>query len=518
MAQDTTSEGLLSPFHQQIEQLLEQISNLQTEMLRLQGETKKVEKRIEKFTKSLQKGIKDEDVERLQEFLAQYPDIYPEGLITGYFGPLTEKAVTKFQEKHAEDVLKPYGLNKGTGFVGEKTMAKINKLLTEDIGVSGQIPPGLIITPGIQKKVATTTATTSRRKIVICHYPPGNPDARHTITIDESALDAHLAHGDTIGPCSEDPEPTPEPVPPEEVQCEKDTDCGRGFCTQPLGGNICVMTEYACQEEKCSGVDVEYAGYYCGNSRTSCMNPCGDGICSGGENITTCPDDCKLSTCTDPDGHLTLEESLYLEAGDCCADMPTDDVPRPVCNKRIGKEDEGQAVWETVCLSSGIYTPGRGTKMSTHHKCPNGCKDGACIRDTVEPPPAERCIDPDGGSNYYTAAETCAGDDCRADFCTIPVASCSGLGGIGCHNRTTSCSGSENDCYLFEYACSGSGSTRVTDIHKCPNSCKDGACIETTADAQKLTPLQLSSFENLLKDIQSQVASIFTAISELFNR
>jgi hypothetical protein len=31
--------------------------------------------------------------------------------------------------------------------------------------------------------------------VVICHVPPGNPDARHTIRINEAALDAHLEHG-----------------------------------------------------------------------------------------------------------------------------------------------------------------------------------------------------------------------------------------------------------------------------------------------------------------------------------
>ena len=38
-------------------------------------------------------------------------------------------------------------------------------------------------------------------KITICHYPPGNPANCHTISISQSALAAHLAHGDTIGPC-----------------------------------------------------------------------------------------------------------------------------------------------------------------------------------------------------------------------------------------------------------------------------------------------------------------------------
>jgi len=40
-------------------------------------------------------------------------------------------------------------------------------------------------------------------KVTICHRPPGNPNAAHTLTIDRSALETHLGHGDTLGPCDE---------------------------------------------------------------------------------------------------------------------------------------------------------------------------------------------------------------------------------------------------------------------------------------------------------------------------
>ena len=38
-------------------------------------------------------------------------------------------------------------------------------------------------------------------KVTLCHIPPGNPDNAHTITVGASAVPAHLAHGDTLGPC-----------------------------------------------------------------------------------------------------------------------------------------------------------------------------------------------------------------------------------------------------------------------------------------------------------------------------
>jgi hypothetical protein len=43
-----------------------------------------------------------------------------------------------------------------------------------------------------------------REKVLICHRPPGNPGNAHTISVPPSAVPAHLAHGDTLGPCPKD--------------------------------------------------------------------------------------------------------------------------------------------------------------------------------------------------------------------------------------------------------------------------------------------------------------------------
>ena len=56
------------------------------------------------FTTSLESGSTDADtkgqVSRLQKMLAMDATIYPEGKVTGYFGPATDKAVKAFQTKH----------------------------------------------------------------------------------------------------------------------------------------------------------------------------------------------------------------------------------------------------------------------------------------------------------------------------------------------------------------------------------------------------------------------------------
>lgn len=41
------------------------------------------------------------------------------------------------------------------------------------------------------------------KKVRICHKPPGNPENCHTLEVGESAVKAHLAHGDHLGECTE---------------------------------------------------------------------------------------------------------------------------------------------------------------------------------------------------------------------------------------------------------------------------------------------------------------------------
>src|SRR6185436_11962914 len=50
--------------------------------------------------RQLEFGMSGSDVSTLQTFLALDTSIYPQGLVTGYFGPLTRAAVINFQAKN----------------------------------------------------------------------------------------------------------------------------------------------------------------------------------------------------------------------------------------------------------------------------------------------------------------------------------------------------------------------------------------------------------------------------------
>jgi len=77
------------------------------------------------FIKPLYKGMSSSDVKRLQSLLSDLPEIYPEGLITGYFGFLTEKAIQRFQVQYGITSL---STDPGYGYVGPKTRAKLQEI------------------------------------------------------------------------------------------------------------------------------------------------------------------------------------------------------------------------------------------------------------------------------------------------------------------------------------------------------------------------------------------------------
>ncbi len=115
----------------EIEELLNQ---LKTQFAKIEEaeDTEPISISCQRFEENLFYGLRNDDSTYcLQQFLkSQGSEIYPEGLVTGNFLSLTRAAVIRFQEKYADEVLIPLELEKGTGFVGIKTRAKINELLS----------------------------------------------------------------------------------------------------------------------------------------------------------------------------------------------------------------------------------------------------------------------------------------------------------------------------------------------------------------------------------------------------
>jgi peptidoglycan hydrolase-like protein with peptidoglycan-binding domain len=120
----------------QIQALMTQIETLQAQLQTVRGELSTVLKT------GLREGMSDDDIKKIQEVLATDPSIYPEGMITGYYGRLTVEALMRFQTRHGLPV---------TGELDTETKALLETYLAEKFG--DRIPPGLLRAPGIMKKV-----------------------------------------------------------------------------------------------------------------------------------------------------------------------------------------------------------------------------------------------------------------------------------------------------------------------------------------------------------------------------
>jgi peptidoglycan hydrolase-like protein with peptidoglycan-binding domain len=80
------------------------------------------------ITSSLDIGSQGSQVTELQTYLARDTNIYPSGLVTGYFGPLTQAAVQRFQA--AQGIVSSGSpATTGYGRVGPQTMARLNALM-----------------------------------------------------------------------------------------------------------------------------------------------------------------------------------------------------------------------------------------------------------------------------------------------------------------------------------------------------------------------------------------------------
>ena len=142
-------QALIHQLQEQIKTLQARIFELETNLAVQKEELKelKIELRI---SRSLYKGVEGDDVKELQEFLKQFPDIYPEGLVTGFFGSLTEAAVRRFQEKNDIETI---------GIVGPKTLSRINELYIQRIPTPSGTIPAIPAQPRGQTGTTTIPAT-----------------------------------------------------------------------------------------------------------------------------------------------------------------------------------------------------------------------------------------------------------------------------------------------------------------------------------------------------------------------
>jgi len=107
-----------------IVELQAQIAELQKQLVAITGE---VVVWCHDFNVNLRYGDSGGEVKALQTALTK-EGFNVSGDEAGNFGEYTASAVVGFQEKYKDEILAPWGLKHGTGFVGKTTRAKLNKL------------------------------------------------------------------------------------------------------------------------------------------------------------------------------------------------------------------------------------------------------------------------------------------------------------------------------------------------------------------------------------------------------
>lgn len=119
-----------------ISDLMAQIAALQSQIAALQGGGSSGTGTGLNLTTNLGPGSKGAAVTALQTALKTDASVYPEGIVSGFYGSLTTKAVQRFQAKYA---IVSSGTPSATGYgaVGPKTRAKLNSVYGGTGGTTG---------------------------------------------------------------------------------------------------------------------------------------------------------------------------------------------------------------------------------------------------------------------------------------------------------------------------------------------------------------------------------------------
>ncbi len=168
----------------QIAQLLQQIKALQVQITQIKTVQKTIAKSFAALRTQMRVGSRGKGVRVLQKLLASDPSIYPQGLVTGYYGRLTEAAVKKFQENHG---ISPVGQ------VGPETRMLLNSFLKR---ATSTIPMNFLREVESERGSATST----NRMVMICHRA-GNSGMMVSERIARRALFFHVRRGDSVGEC-----------------------------------------------------------------------------------------------------------------------------------------------------------------------------------------------------------------------------------------------------------------------------------------------------------------------------
>lgn len=322
------------------------------------------------------------------------------------------------------------------------------------------------------------------QKVMVCHYPPGNPANFHTITISASALSAHLAHGDVPGPCEND-------CNFNNGACDDGNLCTADIC-DPLTGQCLPPTSTDCNDNNsCTSDSCNPATGICVNA-PQVGSPCDDGDDCTHQDACTETGSCAgdgIPGCCHNDLDCADFDPCTIDACDgttrSCQHEPVACNDGDVCTIDACNSSDGSCVFAsvlcpvcTVCGPTGNCVPDDSLSCDDGNPCTDNevCLSGVCVNgvarncDDQNPCTVDSCI-PGGCQNEPGNA----GVECRRSFGSCDIAEvCDGLSalcppdarapdGTSCDDDSA-CNGTET---CFGGSCIGSGPLNCNDGNPC---------------------------------------------------
>lgn len=493
------------------------------------------------FNESMKLTSEGAEVSALQTALFQQGFYDQE--ITGDFDQYTHLAVIKFQEKYKAEILTPSRLARGTGFVGKSTKAKLNKLY--GCATSSQATAVPLSCTNYFDKTCPSNCTINSD--ADCCANNGKYWLKTSWSY--ACYDTNYGSGCIAGQmCSL----VPDGCCPNWCFSDSDYDCcvqaGKcwtnnqcGICpsvgkTATTTSNasssltapkIATSTKATTTTSKLStstvycvdtdnGVEQYVYGKVYEKNNISYYDACeGNQIkewyCSGlgkAYKYIDCPSGCIDGVCRKSEGNSTTTNVV-------CTDSENG---KNYYSAGYSVHGTGNLVNYDICIDNNTVKENfcdNGYYNYQFYTCPRGCQNNACINDgSYQDPDSSAlpaasstvsasttassaiCTDSDRGRNYYLkgSGSGWSEDDELIKFSDV------------CYKETSAessayCSGSA--CYLAENYCEGKSLKTELGI-KCPNGCKDGACLSATA-----------SKEAAIEDMKDQLANISLMIPKL---